>query len=184
MNKTEKAYKEIIALLEKYREDIVFDVDYLKRQAEKHIFGVALVEKRGFNLDPTQINSTDWQKLKENIYIGFFDGERRKISWSDDGRQPKNELLLNISFPTGAYIFGGDYPTEFFNQFFSELKSYKPSYVDTRNNNLYYNLENGAKVFNDYDKIMKKYQDLNKKDRLRRKAEKMRKELEEIEGQL
>ena len=80
----------------------------------------------GFNLDPKTIHSTDWQKLKENVHIGFFDGERRSISWSDDGRQPKNETLLYISYPTGAYIFGGDYPTEFFQKFFLELKTYNP----------------------------------------------------------
>ena len=118
MNKTEKAYKEILKALNKYKSEIVFDVDRLEAKAKRHLFGVELVEKYGFDLDPKKIISTDWQKLKEDVAIGFWDGERTKISWSDDGRQPNKETLLCISYPTGAYIFGGDYPTDFFQKFF------------------------------------------------------------------
>ena len=82
MNTTEKAYKEILKALNKYKSEIVFDVDSLEIQAKNHLFGVELVEKYGFNIDPKKIYSTDWQKMKENIFIGFFDGERRDISWS------------------------------------------------------------------------------------------------------
>jgi hypothetical protein len=89
MNTTQKAYKEILKLLDKYKSDIVFDVDDLKWKAEVHLFGVELVEKYRFELDPKRIYSTDWQELMDNMYIGFWDGERRTISWSDDGSQPK-----------------------------------------------------------------------------------------------
>jgi len=84
MNTTEKAYKEILKALNKYKSEIVFDVDSLEMKAKHHLFGVELVEKYGFELDSKEINSTDWQKLKENVTIGFWDGERRKISWSAD----------------------------------------------------------------------------------------------------
>lgn len=72
MNTTEKAYKEILKVLNKYKSEIVFDVNSLEREAKQHLFGVELVEKYGFNLDPKTIHSTDWQKLKENVHIGFF----------------------------------------------------------------------------------------------------------------
>ena len=47
--------------------EIVFDVNSLEREAKQHLFGVELVEKYGFNLDPKTIRSTGWQKLKENV---------------------------------------------------------------------------------------------------------------------
>lgn len=72
MNTTEKAYKAILKALNKYKSEIVFDVDDLERKAKHHLFGIDLVEKYGFNLDPKTIYSTDWQKLKENVHIGFF----------------------------------------------------------------------------------------------------------------
>lgn len=74
MNTTEKAYKEILKVLNKYKSEIVFDVDDLERKAKHHLFGIDLVEKYGFNLDPKTICSTDWQKLKENVHIGFLMG--------------------------------------------------------------------------------------------------------------
>lgn len=183
MNTTEKAYKEILEVLNKYKSEIVFDVDSLEREAKQHLFGIELVEKYGFNLDPKTIHSTDWQNLKENVYIGFFDGERRWISWSDDGRQPKNETLLYINYPTGAYIFGGDYPTEFFEKFFLELKTYNPKYVDSANKSLYFDLDNAGKIYNDYDSIIKRYYEENKEDLKQRKIKQLKDELSKLEAQ-
>ncbi len=183
MSTTEKAYKEILKALNKYKSEIVFDVDSLERQAKNHLFGVELVEKYGFELDPKNIHSTDWQKLKENIHIGFFDGERRIISWSDDGRQPKSETLLYISYPTGAYIFSGDYPTEFFQKFFLELKTYKPKYTDTANKSLYFSLDNAGEIYNAYDSIIKRYYEENKEDLKQRNIKKMKDELAKLEAQ-
>ena len=183
MNTTEKAYKEILKALNKYKSEIVFDVDSLEIQAKNHLFGVELVEKYGFNIDPKKIYSTDWQKMKENIFIGFFDGERRDISWSDDGRQPNNETLLYISYPTGPYVFGDDYPKEFFQKFFMELKTYNPKYIDSANSSLYFSLENAGKIYNDYDSIIKRYYEENKKDLKQRKIKEMKDELAKLEAQ-
>ena len=181
MNTTEKAYKEILKVLNKYKSEIVFDVDDLERKAKHHLFGVELVEKYGFNLDPKGIGSTDWQRLRENVHIGFFDGERRSISWSDDGRQPKNETLLYINYPTGAYIFGSDYPTELFQKFFLELKSYNPKYIDTANSGLFFDLDNAGKIFNAYDSIVKRYYEENKEDLKMRKIKQLKDELSKLE---
>lgn len=183
MNTTEKAYKEILKVLNKYESEIVFDIDDLERKAEHHLFGVELVEKYGFNLDPKKIDSTDWQRLRENVYIGFFDGVDRRISWPDDGRQPQNETLLYINYPTGAYIFGSDYPTEFFQKFFLELKSYNPKYIDSANKSLYFDLDNAGKIFNDYDSIIQRYYEENKEDLKRRKIKQMKDELDRLEAQ-
>jgi hypothetical protein len=188
MNTTEKAYREILKVLNKYKTEIVFDVDDLENKAKHHLFGVKLVEKYGFELEPESIKSTDWQKLKENIHIGFWDGELRKISWSDDGSQPNKETLLCISYPTGAYMFGGDYPTEFFEKFFLELKTYKPKYIDSVNKSLYFSLDNAGKVYNAYDSIIKRYYEENKEDlkkrNKKRNIKKMKDELAKLEAQL
>lgn len=183
MNTTEKAYKEILKVINKYKSEIVFDVDDLERKAKQHLFGVELVEKYGFNLDPKTIYSTDWQILKENVHIGFYDGERRRLSWSDDGRQPKNETLLSINYPIGPYIFGGDCPIEFFQKFFLELKTYNPKYTDSANNSLYFDLDNAGKIYNAYNSIVKRYREENKKNLRQRKIKKMKEELAKLEAQ-
>ena len=182
MELTKKAYKEILKVLNKYKNEIVFDIDNLETKAKHHLFGVELVEKYGFDLDPKRIYSTDWQELRENVFIGFWDGERRKISWSDDGSQPNDEILLCIKYPTGAYIFGGDYPTDFFQKFFLELKTYKPKYIDSHNNSLYFSMENASKIFNTYDSIVKEYREKHKGDLKQRKIKKMKNELSKLES--
>lgn len=181
--KVKKAYDEIFEMLNKYKADIVFDVDDLAEKAKYHLFGVELVEKYGFNLDPKQIINPYWQTLKENIVISFWDGKRRKISWSDDGRQPNKEFLLCISYPSGAYILGDDYPDKLFQKLFSELKTYNPKYIDTTNKCLYFSLDNAGKIYNDYDSIIKKYHEENKDDLKRRKIERLKAELVKLEDE-
>ena len=184
INKTEEAYKKILKLLKEHENIIVFDVNDLEMKAKHHLFGVELKEKYGFHLDPRKITSLGWQKLRENIYIGWWgDRYRRTISWSDDGIQPEDELLLCISFPTGAYIFGGDYPTEFFQKFFLELKTFKPKYIDSSNKSLYFSMDNAGDIFNEYETILKKYYEENKKDIQRRKLQKMKDELAKFEAE-
>ena len=183
MNPTEKAYKEILKVLNKYKSEIVFDVDDLETKAKHHLFGVELVEKYGFKLNPKTIRSTDWQELKENVTIGFWDGKNRKVPWSCDGRQPNKETLLRISYPTGAYIFGDDYPTKLFQRFFMELKTYNPKYIDSANKSLYFSLDNAGKIYNAYDSIIKRYYEENKEDSKQRKIKKIKDELAKLEAQ-
>lgn len=182
MENTKKAYKEILKLLNKYKEYIVFDVSTLENKANNHLFGIDLVEKYGFEIDPREIRSTDWQELMNNVYIGFWDGERRKISWSDDGRQPKNETLLCFKYLTGAYIFGEDYPTEFFQKFFLELKTYNPKYTDSHNSALYFSLENAGEIYNAYKDILNRYYEENNEDIRQRKIKKMKADLAKLEN--
>jgi len=171
-------YATILKLLKKHKNDIVFNVDDLQRQAENHLFGLELRDTYGLNIDPAKVNSTTSFKCNEHFYICIF-GEKhnRTISWPDVKGQPKNELLLWISFPTGAYIFGQDYPTEFFKQFWEELKSYNPKYSDTMNHNLYWDLPNAKDVFNNYPAILNKYRELNREDIKKRQIAKMEADL-------
>ena len=176
--KEEQAYKEILDVLKKYREICVYDVNEMESLAKKHLFGIELKEKYGFNVEPRNIKSLDWNRFSDYMSLGLW-GEKynRKISWSDDGKQPENELLLELSFSTGACIFGDDYPTELFQRFWQELKTYNPKYSDTTNNNLYFSLENGAKLFNEFKDILEKYYEINKIDAKERKIKKLQKEL-------
>ena len=179
-----EGYKKLIALAKKYKDVCKIDVNQLEYTAKNHLFGLELVEKYGLNVNPTQID-TNWNNIGEYLHIGFWDGERSKISWSDDEKQPKNEYLVSISFPCGAYIFGSsfndDYPTEFFHQFFDELRSYGPKFVDSANKSLYFSLDNAKDVFNNFNDILNKYYELNKVDWNKRKAKKLREEVEKLE---
>lgn len=183
MNTMEKTYKKIFRILNKYKSEIVFDLDSLETRAKNHLFGVDLVEKYGFDLDPKIIINSDYQKLKENVSIGFWDGKRSKIDWSDDERQPNNEILLCISYPSGPFIFGNDYPTEFFQKFFTELKTYNPKYIDSENNCLYFSLDNASKIYNAYDSILEKYYKENEKDEKQRKIKAAKETLAKLEAQ-
>jgi len=182
-NKAKKAYAEILELMKEHEDVCIFDVSDLERQAENHLFGIKLREKHGFDIEPKDIRSTDWVNLRGPMSVGIW-GEKyhRTISFSDDGRQPVDELLLQISFSTGAYIFGNDYPKELFQLFFDELVSYSPKYKDTANKSLYYSMDNASKIHNEYDSIIKKYHELNEEDFKQRKIKRMEAELEELKG--
>jgi len=108
---------------------------------------------------------------------------QRTISWSDNGDQPDDELLLLIKFPTGAYIFGEDYPTDLFHKFFTELVKLKPKYTDIHNSTLYYSMDNAGSVYNEFNLLYKKYHELNKEDYKQRKIQKMKDELEKLENE-
>lgn len=176
-------YATILKLLNKHKNEIVFDVDELQRKADNHLFGIQLRDTFGLNIDPKKIDSTNYVRLNDYFHIAIF-GEKhnRTISWPDVKGQPKNELLLYIGFPTGAYIFGEDYPTELFRQFWDELKSYNPKYSDSMNHNLYWDLPNAKDIFNNYDSILIKYRELNRADIKNRQIAKMKADLEKLEN--
>ena len=184
---TKKAYEEIFSVIVKYRDIVVLDFNELESQSKRHLFGIELKEKYGLNVEPRDIRSLDWNKFGEYLSIGLF-GEkyRRTISWSDDGKQPEDELMVHLSFSTGAYMFGNcsgedDYPKQFFQDFWQELKTYDPKYSDTVNKNLYFSIENGAKIFNEFPTILKKYYELNKIDAKERKIKKLKADLDKLQ---
>lgn len=184
-NKTQEAYKEILDVLNKHKDIICFDYNGLKTKSDNHLFGIELVEKYGLVINPREVRMPeyDYHNFGEYRFMGKY-GEtyRRTISWSDNEKQPQDgEILLQISFSTGAYIFGDDYPVDIFQQFFQELKVYSPDYSDTHNKCLYWKLENAKDIFNNLGVIMNKYKELANVDSKRRKIEKLKKEVEALE---
>jgi hypothetical protein len=182
MENTKKAYKEIFKVLNKYKDVIDIDIKTLEEKSKLHLFGLELKEVYGLNINEKRISSTQYQELKDNVYLTYIDSETRTISWEDNGKKPKGETLIKFSYPTGAYIFGGDYPTDFFQKFFLELKSFNPDYCDSANKSLYFKLENAKEIFNSYDSIIKKYYELNKEDIKQRQILKMKADLEKLEA--
>lgn len=182
-----RMYDDIFSTIRKYG-DCVFDYDDLKRKADVHVFYLTLKEKYGLRVANHQIHSTDYNKIGDYKVIGWFgESYKRTISWSVDGRQPENELLFKVGFPTGAFIFGynkpyrnDDYPKEFFNKFFEELKSFNPDYVDDANHCLYWKIENAKEAFNSFNDVLTKYHELNKEDVKQRKIKEMEDELERL----
>ena len=182
MTEAKKAYDEILKVLKKYKDVCVFNIRDLEEKAELHLYGLQLQNEYGLNINPKEIYSINWVKFGDYRAVAWW-GEKhnRTISWSVDGRQPKDDLLLQISFPTGAYIFGQDYPVALFQKFWLELKAFAPDYIDEQNHCLYWEIKNAKTVFNSFDALMRKYYEINKTDAVLRRIEKAKMELEELE---
>lgn len=154
------------------RYNISFDAQtvYAKQRAELSIeFGIDLAHKYGY----------DCLALDHDIYLHFMDGKQRSIPWSDDGRQPDNEWLLKISFPSGAYTLDRDYPVSLFQEMFLELKSFEPKYCDTANKSLYFDSTNAKVVYDAFSGILMKYKrrvgEWKKEDRVKKLKEELAK---------
>lgn len=182
ITKAREVYKEILDLVRNNKDVCFYDISDMETKSKKHLFGLELRDKYGLNIDPERIHYTDWHRVDDYRFIGWY-GEKyqRTISWEDNGKQPEDELLLVIQFPTGAYIFSDDYPVELFKEFWMELKSYEPKYVDTHNNGLFFAIDDASKVFNEFENIYEKYQDKNREEWKMRKAQKLREELDKLE---
>jgi hypothetical protein len=197
VSKWKSAYIDIRNVCSKYSADknvyrnVFDDIDNLRISAENHLMLIDWYEKYGIKLDHEYKPYTfHYFKIGDITFSKFNDaqaekdaGSGRYISWSDDGHQPMNEWLMSISFSTGAYIFGEDYEgqRQLFQDFFNELKTYKPDYSDTANHNLYWKLENAKPIFDEYADILKKYRDKNAAELKQREVTAMRKKLAELE---
>jgi len=182
LQETKKIYDSILKIARKNNDILNYDFKDLELRAKNHLFGIELKEVYGLNIDEKIFRNTRYQELKNNVHLTFIDSETTTISWEDDGKEPKGETLIKFSYPTGAYIFGGDYPKDFFQKFFLELKSYNPDYCDSMNKSLYFKLENSKDIFNNYDSIVKKYYDLNKEDFKQREILRIENELKKLKS--
>lgn len=194
-----QAYQEILDTCKKYPDfDSRFGFDDIRNMvsnAKNHLLLIEWYEKYGIKISHDH-NLYPYHYIKFSEYLSFSrfndaeqDKEQRSgkyISWSDDGRQPKNEWLLVINFPTGPYIFGKDYDgqTELFQDFITELKTYNPDYSDSANKSFYWKLDNAKKIFDEFNEVLRKYHSRNQSELKRRQADKMRKELEKLEAEL
>lgn len=105
----------------------------------------------------------------------------RNISWSDDGKQPQEEWLMTVSFPTGAYIFGDSYPTETFKAFWEELKAFKPKYSDTTNHCLYFTEETAKDVYHAFGSLFETYRALVQDEVKEQRKKKLQEELARLD---
>lgn len=181
MEEQKIAYTEILEVCNKHQDPDLGDIREMAGKAKKHLFGIELSEKYGLNIDHNRIGNLEYYRVSDYLFLGWY-GEKynRTISWEVDGKQPVDEFLLQISFSTGAYIFGEDYPEEIFKEFFEELKTYSPKYCDMTNHCLYFSMDNAGKVFNEFGKILQNYHQKNREDLKGRKIKKLQAELEKL----
>lgn len=186
------AYSEILEVLKKYenfKEIYGYDFSDILRmmdECKKHIGAIELYENYGLETNYTNIcninNPLYYTKLNEYWYVASYDEKSNgTISWSDDGKQPNDETLVVCCFSTGAYIFGADYPTEIFNEFFEELKTYNPKYADSHNHSLYFELDTAREIYSRFEDIKKKYEELYKEYAKNKKIEEYKKAIENLE---
>ena len=150
-------------------------------------------EKYGIKLDRyARLAEYDYHRIGEYQLISFFeDGYKckkecygRSISWPEDEKQPVNEWIYSVGFPTGAYIFGEDYEgqKQLFQDFFEELRTYKPDYEDLHNHDLYWKIENAKEIMSNFNDIFKKYYDLNKEELKQREINKLEAKLNALKS--
>ena len=93
---------------------------------------------------------------------------------------PEEEMLV-VWHDTGSFIFGdypNDYPRDFFDKFYNEVKSAcPPDYEDKLNARIYYKRERAAEAYKSYCEIRAKYHELNVERRKKLRIEKLEKEL-------
>ena len=172
-----KAYQELYAVAAKHEEHLLYGtfetIKYELEQIEKSVeFGVVL-DRAGYG----------WYSVGGCPYanVGLFgESQNRTISWSDDGSQPEDEWLFLISFPTGAYTFAGSYPTETFQQFFTELKGFEPKYCDSANKALYFTANKAKAVHEAFWPLFKKYKALVKEEMERKRIKELEQELAKL----
>lgn len=183
MRKTKAEYEALYCDLKKHSALLDEDYDLIRLSlVENKIFTCELIEDYGWAIPSCVVASREWFKLSENLTAGTFGGAtNRSISWEDNGKDPDGEFLLKVFFPTGAYIFGEDYDTDFFKRFFMELQEYEPKFKDSANNSLYFSKDKAGIFLGDYDGIFKKYRDMYRAESNKRKAEKLREELKKLE---
>lgn len=130
---------------------------------------------------PSDFCNTDWIDLGYHHQIGVYGGER-KIYSPDNGIQPQEgERLYRMSFPTGAYTLGAEYPTQTFKAFFEELKSYQPKYVDSNNSSLYFTADKAGAAYKAFPTLLEKYKAQAEAEVKQKKIEKLRTELAKLE---
>jgi hypothetical protein len=185
-----KAYTEVLQVCEKHSEisksDYYFnDLANMANLARGHIMLINWHVEYGIKLEhKNEYLVNKYFKHDEHCAFSYYVDEQNYIAWSDDDRQPSSEWLFVISFPTGAFIFGGDYEynQEAFKQFFTELKSFDPDYSDTANKTLYWKLDNAQEIFYEFNGILKKYTELVRANYNAIQVAKLKKEIEKLES--
>jgi hypothetical protein len=183
-NKTE-VYKNVLAIMEEHKDAFCNDYELdIRDLLKSKILVSEIANDFGINIMCLRLGYVStYFKLNDYCSIGLWgEDHRRTISWSDDGSQPVNEWLYQISFPTGAYIFGEHYPTESFNAFFEELRTFAPKYSDSNNHNLYFTKDTAKNVHTAFNELMKKYRELAVAEYKKIQIRKLEEQLETLKG--
>lgn len=186
------AYKDLLKIAKKHsgafdRESVTLSPEHIKSIIE------ALEVSERFGIPLQSIQSGTHLRVK-NVYDDWTGlslyGEKyeRTIGCSDDGKQPKDEWLFKISFPCGAYTFGGDglwdksYPKKTFDAFFDELKSYGVAFSDKMNSALYFREDNSKAVYDAFWGIFNEYKAMVSDELKEQRKQELIKELESLES--
>ena len=165
MTKTERAQKlrELVEIISRYS-----DVHEVVTDAASRIGDVALSLERleyfgaesGYHGFPNSLLAHS--VASANCHIHEW-GANHEISWPDDpdNTPETGDVVLSVSWPTGAYSMDKDYPVKTFSAFFKEIKSvFPPEFSDTHNYNLYYKGENGKRFMQGAQAIWDKHKAL------------------------
>ena len=164
-----------------------------KNQILAEIDKINLSNKFGFELldrDHTCYTPKGFGHLTYHIILAHYDGEYRMVNNISPTPQPTDEWLLNISFPTGAYvlidgsIFDKPYLGDLFNKMLGEFLALNPKYVDRLNQSMYFTSDNAKEVLDKWDEITTKYKNLVGGELKKLKIEKLKAELEELNGDI
>ena len=191
MKEKKEKYDEIFKLLEKYKNDIEFNIKELKDIADKDLLKQELKEKYNIDLDINKgyiTNTINYIVVNRYMSIIMFNNKTGyEIPYPDNIKQPENERLLMLKFSIGSIMFQSeddDYPSEYFKKFWKELKTYKPKYIDSHNKGLYFSIDKAGDIYNNFNNILKKYLNLSKKEIAKRRLKKIKEEQLELEREL
>jgi len=165
----------------------------IRTKAKNRVIRFEWEEKYGIKLDSgCKFAEYDYHNFNDNQGIFYFkdgytchkEGYGRSISWSEGNKQPVDEWLYTLSFSTGAYIFGDDYngQQQLFQDFFEELRTYKPDYEDLHNHSLYWKAENAKEIMSEYKNVLNKYKEKNRNELKIRKINQLKGELLKLES--
>lgn len=161
----------------------------IRTKAKNRVIRYEWEEKYGIKLE-SRFAESGFHRIDDYQYISYFkDGYDckknsygRSIGWPEGDKQPVNEWIYQVGFSTGAYIFGEDYnyQQQLFQDFFEELRTYKPDYEDLHNHNLYWKIENAKEIMGKFKEVLNKYKDRNRDELKGRKIAKLEVELKAL----
>ena len=178
-----KAHKELLKVAEKHEDEFnrsgVASVCSIKWEIER------LEKEEEFSIPLTRTGDGHFSVVGAygswSLVLYFSDDNGRSIGWSDDDRQPENEWLYIVTFQTGAYIFGGEYPQETFQSFFTELKQFEPKYYDTANKSLYFAPDKAKAVYESFWEIYNRHKSKVEGEMKKKRKVELLEELERLE---
>lgn len=160
-------------------------------QLQKGLYAIRLKEEYGLEtVKPHMVKSGPpnvYVDMRAARYVDmciYSMGEKynRTISWPEGGRQPEDEVLFMLGFPTGPLMFSDSYPQEFFDEFWGEIKSYEYKYIDEHNRCIYFELEKAAPIANAFPLILKKYRERYRAEADIRRIAELKAELGRLEA--